>query len=363
VQLKNIEIKNFRCFSQKVVNLDSKIVLVQGENGTGKSSLLEALHYLCYLRSFRTSCPQDLIQFSQTGFFAKALFSLGDEQKVCHNLQVGFEQKKRSVKLNKKVVTSFKELMDHYRVITLTEDDLFLIKGGPDGRRQFIDQAILLGDQNYSLEMRSFKKVLLNRNSLLQTRRCTKELYELWTEQLWHKSRYLQERRVGLLAQFQEIVNDVLAQTFDEKIEVRLEYRSKKNSLDFNFNSFMEHQVGLDFFEQENRFGRSLFGAHLDDIVISFQGKKSKQFASRGQQKLTVLLLKVAQLRVLEQRRGASVLLLDDFMTDFDPKRLRVLADFLSILPNQKIFTSPSQKGPFELLIKSLGAKIVRLTN
>jgi len=362
VQLKKLHIKHFRCFDNVTFDLDSKVVFINGPNGIGKSSLLEALHYLCYLRSFRATSPRELIQFGKDGFFIRAQFSSGASL-IEHDLQVGFENKKRLVKLNKKAINSFKELMDHYRVVTLTEDDMAMIKGGPHVRRHFIDQAILLGDPQYAQQVRSFKHVLENRNSLLQSRRCTKESCDLWTGQLWEHSKVVQQRRVAMLDDFQARVNKMLSDTFDESVTVSLSYRSKNDDWQGTFDNFMDTYKKKDLFSTELRYGRSFFGAHLDDIIINFRDKKSKQYASRGQQKLIVLLLKIAHLTALDAQRGQAVLLLDDFMADFDDQRAKTLATFLTTLPNQLIFTSPAQKGVFADLVEVLDARVVSISN
>lgn len=360
MQLTRIHTKNFRCFTKATFDLDARIVLIRGKNGAGKSSILEALHYLCYLRSFRTHLPRDLIRFGQDGFFLKAQFCSGLDHTVGHELQVGFTDKKRSVKLNQKPIHSFKELMDHYRVVTLTEDDLAFIKGGPDVRRQFIDQAILLGNQDYAADVRAFKQVLENRNSLLQSRSFSRESHELWTKQLWEHSRAVQHARVAQIKQFAIAVNEMLDQIFDETITISLSYRPRSDDLERDFDEFMMKYREKDLLSDECRYGRSLFGAHLDDIIVEFQEKRSKRYASRGQQKLTVFLLKVAQ---LNSQRGRSVLLLDDFMTDFDQLKARDLVHFLVSLPNQFIFTSPIRGGFFDDLADELGAKMVDLSN
>ncbi|MCK5632659.1 DNA replication and repair protein RecF [bacterium] len=362
MQLKRIEVKNFRCFTTKTVQLDNKIVVLKGLNGAGKSSLIEALHYLCYLRSFRATSVRDLIRFGQEGFFVKAHFLASSDEMIDYSLQVGFANKKRLVKLNNKVISSFKELMDHYRVVTLTEDDLALIKSGPDVRRQFIDQAILLQDQGYTQRLRTFKKILQNRNSLLQSRNCCEQSCHLWTTQLWEASQSIQKQRVAQLKIYQESVNHMLFEIFNESIIVNLEYRPKNGDLTDNFKAFMARYTDKQLFLEEMRYRRSLFGCHLDDIVVTFQGKKSKQFASRGQQKLTILLLKIAQLRAIEKQRGPAVLLLDDFMTDFDEEKIQHLCSFFASLPYQLIFTSPAQNATFDHQIKQLGGVFVNLT-
>lgn len=360
MRLTRVHTKNFRCFTKATFDLDARVVLIRGKNGAGKSSVLEALHYLCYLRSFRTHLPLDLIRFEQEGFFLKAQFCSGPDYTVGHELQVGFIDKKRSVKLNQKPIHSFKELMDHYRIVTLSEDDLVFIKGGPDVRRRFVDQAILLGNQGYAADVRAFKQVLENRKSLLQSGSINRELHELWTKQLWERSRAVQRARVKQIEQFAESVNGMLAQIFDETISISLDYRPKKDDLDLDFEKFMVKYRETDLLSDERRYGRSLFGAHLDDIIVGFQDKRSKRYASRGQQKLTVLLLKVSQ---LNSQRGRSVMLLDDFMTDFDQSRARDLVHFLASLPNQLIFTCPIRGGLFDDLADELAAKKIDLSN
>src|SRR3990172_3358446 len=180
VQLTKIYIKNFRCFPALNLELDSPLVLVEGINGSGKTSLLEALHYACYLRSFRTHVPRDLIQFGQQDFFIKvALDSRALDHAMHHEVQVGFSGKRRLVKVDQKSVCSYKELMDYYRVVTLTEDDLSLINGGPDARRSFIDQAILLNDPSFITVIRNFRQVLESRNALLQISSKNEESYRV----------------------------------------------------------------------------------------------------------------------------------------------------------------------------------------
>jgi len=361
VRIAQIELKNFRCFPAATFDLDNKIILIQGKNGSGKSSLLEALHYLCYLRSFRTTTTRDLIKFGQGGFFVKAKFH-EETQSPAHQLQVGFADKKRLVKLNQKTIGTFKELMHHYRVVTLTEDDLALIKAGPDIRRQFLDRALLLQDQEYAIQVRTFRKILENRNTLLQQRSCSQESCMLWTKQLWEHSAKLQKRRIKLMHQLEKKVNQILKKTFAEKLKVSLSYRAKNCDPDASYEQFEQAYNEKSLFFEECRYSRSLFGAHLDDLIITFQDKRTRQYASRGQQKLVVLLFKVAQLSILDSQKEPSVLLLDDFMSDFDQQRIERLTRFLAELPNQIIFTSPAEGGFFDDLVLSLGAKQVCLT-
>jgi len=312
---------------------------------------------MCYMRSFRASSGQDLIAFDAKNFFIKVSFE--NASSLDNQLQVGFSQNKKIVKLNKNGINSFKDLMDYYRVVTLTEDDLWLIKGGPDVRRAFLDQAILLLDYSFLEKMREFKKVLAQRNMLLCEQYVSTESYDLWTSQLWEKARVVQQLRAQIVKELEKIVNETLAKIFKEKIQVSFEYKTKYVDLHGSYDDFITNIEKIK--QQELRFRRSIFGAHLDDFIIKFQSKKSKAYASRGQQKLVVLLLKVAQMTVLGKKRGKAVLLLDDFMTDFDEEKVALLAKFLISLNNQLIFTSPAKSGFFDEMLLKMGASRIDL--
>lgn len=361
LQLTQIQIKQFRCFAQTTIAFEAPIVLVQGNNGSGKTSLLEALHYLCYLRSFRTHTPRDLIKAGGDGFFIKASFDQQiADQLMTHNVQVGFSGKKRLVKMNEQAVSSYKELIDHYRIITLTEDDLQLISQGPEVRRAFVDQAILLHEPEFIATLKAYKQIVDNRNKLLMMGSRDKDAHAVWTQQLWGTACIIQEKRIKFLANIEQEVNDLLAQYFsNEDLSIQFTYGARKMGQG-SFEEFLAENS--DLYAQEARFGRSLFGAHLDDFTIKFQDRKSKSFASRGQQKLIVILVKIAQIKQLGVLKGPAVFLLDDFMTDFDLERAQTLMAILAGLESQLIFTSPLASGSFEQRLGEQGAQRIQLT-
>ena len=330
MHITHLTLKHFRCFEHLELDFEHPTVVLEGLNGAGKTSLLESLHYLCYLRSFRTYSPSELIKQGAESFFIKASFTT-DEQS--HEVQVGFTDKKRVVKIDGTPITSYKQLVDHYRVVTITEDDLELIKGSPQERRQFIDQLLMLLDPAYALLLKKAKQVLEQRNALLRHIRVADDQYQLWTDQLFTISAHLAQAREQAIAQLVAHVAQLVSDYADNAYRIELSYQPKF--------SYEQPERCHQLFNQERRFGRSLFGFHLDDVTIDFQDRKSKLFASRGQQKLIILLLKMAQLQLVAQAKGPSALLLDDFMTDFDAPRAALIMQALGQVADQLILTSP----------------------
>ncbi len=135
----------------------------------------------------------------------------------------------------------------------------------------------------------------------------------------------------------------------------------KKGVIGETFDGFIAKNP--DLFDLERRFGRSLFGAHLDDFAIKLQDVKSKHYASRGQQKLIALLLKIAQIQELSAQKGGVIFLLDDFMTDFDAARAQIFLDILFSLKGQLIFTTPVKEGVLTCKLDSHGAQRISLTD
>jgi len=359
LQLASIYLKDFRCFEQTTIDLDSPIVLICGSNGTGKTSLLEALYYGCYLRSFRTHIARDLIALGKESFFVKFLIRGGSQENlVDHTIQVGFANNKRLVKVDNKSTASYKDLLSYYRIISLTEDDLKLIQDGPEERRSFMDQALLLDDAAILTKMREYRVVLDNRNALFQKDRIDSEAYFVWTKKLWEYTVEIQHMRKQLLSQLQTEVNVMLERYIDPNLAASFIYQAKKNSDLPSFEDFLHKNGSLaELMRSELYFKRSLFGAHVDDFSIALEGKKSRSYASRGQQKMVVLLIKIAQIKRLTLKTGPIIFLLDDFMIDFDVDRGKALLAALLELNCQLIFTSPRRDSALESALLSCQAR------
>lgn len=350
--IKKINLNNFRCFGNRQLLLDGQFVLISGDNGSGKTSLLEALHYSCYLRSFRTHINKELISIDQNHFFIQVDYDLSRTEE-CDSIQVGFsEAEGKIVKFNKKPVLSYKDLIAQYCLITMTADDLQLIDGSPSYRRDFINYFLLLDQPDFMEIFKRYKNVLEQRNTLLQTSyHVTPHIEEqifLWTKQLWELSQIIRSHRITLLKKLELIANDFFTNFIfaASKESIQFDYIAK-NTYFYTaptFNDFWNHYQDKHLLEQELKYKRTIVGSHLDDFDVVLDNKKARTFASRGQQKLLTFLIKIAQFKHLEASGRREVLLLDDFLTDFDEDRAKRCINMLVSFDRQIVMTVPTQK-------------------
>lgn len=356
MRLEKIELKNFRCFTKATFDFSTDIVIIYGNNGSGKTTIIESLHYLCYLSSFRSRLPTEIAQFESESFFIKGTVTQEDHEIV--DIQVGFAKKQKIAKIGQKPISSYKELFPYYQVVTLTIDDLELIQGSPIIRRNFIDQAILLANPEFMEVLKRYKQILQQRNALFQ-KAFSHESYVIWTQQLWEQSRLIQKMRIEGLDRLNTKISHLLTTFFDVTYTLDITYSYKHIHPDESFEAFLERKRGLVAYESMTK--RSDFGAHLDDFTLQFCSKKLKAFGSRGQQKLLVLLIKVAQILDLQEMKNYPIFLLDDFVTDFDKQRLENILTLLLTLRCQLIISSPIRENLLEELLSTANISTIEL--
>jgi len=207
--------------------------------------------------------------------------------------------------------------------------------------------------------LRTYRQLLDQRNALLFQHRFDRDSYEILTQKLWEYSGLIQSARTETVGQFSELVAQLARDYFDIELIIEFSYLPKYE-LQESLQEFTQSHPLL--YDRELRLKRTLFGAHLDDLIIQFKGQQARQFASRGQQKLVVLLIKIAQALQLHQKGMGGVILLDDFMTDFDQERSERLLRVLDTVGSQLIFTSPIQKALLGQELERRGAQSIKLT-
>lgn len=334
--LTELYLKNFRCFKEQRIHFEESITLLQGPNGSGKTSIIEALFFLGHLYSWRTSSPREMFFFEHDHFYLRLNGITRDEP---WHLQVGLQGKKRLIKFGENSIKSFQEISNHYQLIVLSEDNLAIVQDGPEERRAFIDDAIVLQNPQYKSTLRKYRHILAQRNGLLNAGAFSIESYDIWSNQLWALAKEIQLERLQYVAQLNDAVMHVLlASPFFQNATVQFEEKPARFALEDSYENFIKKNPYLSDYERKAQ--RTLWGPHLDDFNPLFNGSHARQFASRGQKKRMVTLLKLAQAHMLGQK---PIWALDDFMADFDDESIATVFSLIQQNATQLIITSPSQ--------------------
>lgn len=330
--LKNISLYNFKNYEDSFFSFEPQGCLITGENGVGKTNLLEAISYFTYGKSILNNNDQNLIKYTKDDFQLKSHFVLNDystEFKVYYN-----KQKKKIIQVDNNILKKISDLYKLIQVVYSGPDDIFCIYSTPIRRRQFLDMAISKIYPTYIDSLREFKNTLIQRNALLKTD------YHITEKSAWDKS--FVEAAINVInfrTQFFTDFNPIFRQVYqlivenEEKIDIKL----RLNFYEANniFSKFIEVLSKSE--EKEKRYQSTLYGPHLDDFEISINDKNSLYNASQGQKRSIVIALKLALAKIIFKINMIKPLLIfDDTLSDLDCKRSNNLLS--NLLSEHQIF-------------------------
>jgi len=327
--LRLLTIRNFRCFDRLDVNFHERMTLLSGPNGSGKTSILEAIQVIQMLRSFRTPTIRDLIKNEQAAFSLRATIETTVASEEIH---VAYGAHERVVELNGVAQTSRREIRQLFHVLSITEDDMRMVQGFPEIRRLFLDQVSVILHPTYRDLLQRHNQLSKQRASLCMLGKASDDI-ALWTEQVWGVAQQIRTSRRETAQQIAAIANTLLADVDAHFAALQLSYRVNNTERE----AMSVEEWLRTYHARELRMRRGLCGAQFDELDIIVEEHAARRFASRGMQKLLVMVLKLAQVKIA----GKTTLLLDDLMADFDDKRLELMLHMLHAVDAQLIVTVP----------------------
>ncbi|MGB7563157.1 MAG: DNA replication/repair protein RecF [Prochlorococcaceae cyanobacterium] len=324
-----MELLRFRNYTSLSLELTSPRLLVIGDNGEGKSNLLEAVELLGSLRSHRCSRDQDLIQQDQGQSLLGGWCTDGDHLEL-ELRRVGGRQVRR----NGKTLERHLDLLGPLRCVGFSALDLELVRGEPALRRQWLDRVVLQLEPIYTDLLVRYGRLLRQRSQLLRrglARSHRSELLDAFDQQMALVGTRLHRRRRRALARLQP-----LAAAWQERLSGGrewLELRYQPGSLlegeeaEAPWREALEAQL-LAQREEELRLGHCGVGPHRDEVELRLADQPARRYGSAGQQRTLVLALKLAELELVHQLCGAPpLLLLDDVLAELDPGRQQLLLE------------------------------------
>ena len=348
--LKNLEIENFRLFSQIKISFDDEINIISGMNGQGKTSILESIYYLALTKSFRTSNDNHVISYNKSYFNTISNFT----SKKSSNKKIRLfysNQEGKHLFVNKKEILKFSDYIGTVPCVVLTLDDLKLIRGGPQERRRFIDILISQISPVYLDDLKIYRRTLQQKNALLGSEDKNKiedQIY-IWNEKLIeHGTRIILHRLDGinfLNTHLSEYYNTISALHDNIRVEYNSSIGEEIQSYDKKqIEKLFERKLHLIYrYELERK--TSVIGPHRDDIIFYNDGKLFRDFCSQGENKTLVIALKFLEWEYISHERHLKpLLLLDDIFGELDELRMQGILNFLGKIGQAFITTTLQDK-------------------
>jgi len=334
-----------------------------GNNGEGKTNILEAISYLCLTKSFYASSDATAVQFGQSGFTVSAI-AVSDID-VSYKIDVSYSRdaKEKKIAVNNGVIEDKSSIIGMFPVVVLSPENANVTSGTPADRRRFIDVVISQSNKSYLQDLIEYRRILRQRNRVLfeskAGQRTSQDLLEPWNENLIKRGSQISQRRAQFVQEFSPYLVDAYIRIAGRGEEPSIGYDSSiktDNSLTIEqAQTFFRRELEQQRVE-EQKLGTTLVGPHKDELVFEINGLSLKTFASQGQHKTFLVALKVAEFFYLrEQCQETPVLLLDDVFSELDgPRSEKLLAltanlgqTFITATDEQRFSTASKQGNDF----------------
>lgn len=323
---------NFRNYKSQQVAFSKNFNIIYGDNGQGKTNILEAIFLCASGRSHRTSRDSDLVNMDGKGYYVKIDF---EKEGLESSIEISYNtDEKRKIRINSIPVRRIGDLIGNLNVIIFSPEDLMVIKEGPSERRRFIDITLSQLKPTYFYDLQQYLKILSHRNNLLKEIQNNKSLIDtldIWNNNLIKTgSRIIAERSkfIRILSKYAKEYHEKLTNNCEE---LELKYTPSINTEENYELEFVEKvftQTIEKSIKREMIKCATLYGPQRDDYEIYINGKNVKSYGSQGQQRTSVLSVKLAEIEIMKEQTGEyPILLLDDVMSELDEKRQNYLME------------------------------------
>jgi len=351
MNLNSLSLVNYRNFEDLQLEFSSKINCFIGNNGVGKTNILDSIYYLSFCKSWLNPIDSQNIKYDQEFFLIKGNYALEEKNE---DISCGLKRgKKKSFKHNNK---EYSRLSDHIGLIplvTVSPYDTNLILGGSEDRRKFIDGVISQFDKDYLLNLIKYNRVLSQRNHLLkqfaQNQTFDSNSLEAWNEQLVLYGKIIFQKRLEFIEKLSPIFQKYYQFISSEKETVQINYRSQL--VDNDFFDLIKQSIDRDRIVQHTSVG-----THKDDLIFQLSNYPLKKNASQGQQKTYLIALKLAQFDYIKNiSKIKPILLFDDIFDKLDASRVEQIIKLVADEHFGQIFITDTNKERLDRILNKIG--------
>ncbi len=342
--LQSISLTQFRNYSFRQFDLNAAVIAISGNNGVGKTNLLDAIYYLCFTKSYFQSREINNVQEGKEGFRIDGIFA---DKTAKEKSSIIWKEGKKRLLTDDVLVEKMTSYIGKHTALMIAPDDIELVNGASAVRRKFFDGLLSQADGEYLEQLIHYQKVLEQKNAFLKQSPypINQELLDIYDQQLAISGSYLLQKRLDISAQIPDLVS-----RFYESIA------HQKEAIDVRYNSCVPEvsQLLAMFRYQRNRdieARRSTLGLHTEDWQLLLNDLPYKTHASQGQKKSLLISLKLAQLDWLRQLGKTPIILLDDIFEKLDKDRIQRLFALLSQLEVPQIFMTHTNANDMNLAL------------
>lgn len=352
--LQKLSLINFKNYREEELNFCEKINCFVGDNGEGKTNLLDAIHYLSFCKSYFNPIDSQNIQHDADFFVIQGAFIKDESVDTIYCAQKRNERKQ--FKMNKKEYGRFADHIGLYPLVMISSADNSLIAEGSEERRKYLDSVISQFNKIYLDDLINYNKALLQRNTLLkhfaENRRFDKASLEIWNKQLVLLAEKIYSVRYAFMEDFLPIFREHFNFISGDREHVEIEYISQlKNG---NYSQLLEESIDRDRILQYTSVG-----IHKDDLYFSINNFPLKKFGSQGQQKSFIVALKLAQFDYTKNIKGFKpVLLFDDIFDRIDNFRVKQLMKLVSDNSFGQVFVTDAHPERIETIFKNIKTEL-----
>jgi DNA replication and repair protein RecF len=316
--LKSLSLTNFKNYEQSDLEFSPKVNCFVGNNGVGKTNILDGVHYLSLTKSFFNNIDSISVRHREDYFIINGTFvKKGEEDQIYCAFQ---KQKQKVLRKNGKEYQKLSDHIGRYPVVMISPADSSLILDGSEERRKFLNKIISQYNAEYLDSVLKYSKALQQRNRLLKdfktTGRFDADALAIWDAQLVKYGNYVFEERRTLVNELIPVFQEHYSMISSGKEQVKLNYRSHLSEGDFG--EALMNSVNKDRFLEY-----TTIGIHKDDLILTMNDHPVRSLGSQGQQKSYLVALKLAKFEYIARKSGTSpILLLDDIFDKFDAERV-----------------------------------------
>ncbi|MBN7773336.1 DNA replication/repair protein RecF [Clostridium aminobutyricum] len=329
MNITKIELKDFRNYEHLKLEFHPKVNIILGNNAQGKTNILESIFLSSLGKSFRTSNDHEMIRFD-CKFFRLKIDAEKKNEEICVEMAVSKESK--AVKLNGRKIKKISELLESVYIVVFSPEDLKIVKEEPERRRKFIDRELCQIKPMYYSNLSKYKKVLLQRNTLLKENSPRISLLEIWDHELVEYGSKIILQREDFIKKIDKISSKIHKNITNGKEKLHIQYESNVPTMET-----LEEQRTIFLEKVKNSTAKDIqrrntsTGPHRDDLKISVNGIDIRKYGSQGQQRTAALSLKLAEIMLIkEETEEDAILLLDDVLSELDEERQNYLINSLS---------------------------------